>query len=233
MMRGLSALLTFTLIFAFASASPAITINASDSGNYSDSGGHSLGDLEYVAGWDNEGLHNYFVFDLSSLSGTIASATLHVYNPAICEPDCSYSGGYDSGDASETYNLHEVLVPATVVTNSVLDPAIYTDLGDGTSFGSHNASLADNGAFIDIPLNAAGIASAQTFVGIGSFVLGGELSTLASVLNTREYVFGLTDPVGFPDYTRQLIIAIVPEPATGALVALGLVGIASARRRRP
>jgi len=232
MMRCLSAVLTFTLMFALASASPAITINASDSGNYSDSGSHSLGDLEYVAGWDNEGLHNYFVFDLSGLSGTIASATLHAYNPAVCEPNCSYTGGYDSGDASETYNLHEVLLPAALVSNSVLNPAIYTDLGDGTSFGSHNASLADNGAFIDIPLNAAGIAAAQTFVGIGSFVLGGEVSTLTAALNTKEYVFGLTDPAGFGVFTRQLIVTIVPEPGTGALVALGLVAVASARRSR-
>src|SRR5258705_1898248 len=220
----LRAFLFSALFLLFASASPAITINASDSGNYSDSGSHSLGDLEYVAGWDNEGLHNYFVFDLSSLSGTIASATLHVYNPAICVPDCSYTGGYDSGDASETYNLHEVLLfPAAVVTNSVLNPAIYTDLGDGPSFGSQNASLADNGAFIDIPLNAAGIASAQTFVGIGSFVLGGEVSTLASLLHTKEYVFRLTHPVRYPDYTRQLIITTVPEPATRAVIPLRLV----------
>ena len=228
----LRAFLFCALFLLFASPSPAITINASDSGNYSDSGSHSLGDLEYVAGWDNEGLHNYFVFDLSGLSGTIASATLHAYNPAVCEPNCSYTGGYDSGDATETYNLHEVLIPAALVTNSLLNPAIYTDLGDGASFGSHNASLADNGAFIDIPLNAAGIGAAQTWVGIGSFVLGGEVSTLASVPNTKEYVFGLTDPVGYPDYTRQLIITMVPEPGTGALVALGLVAIAGARSRR-
>src|SRR5258706_6434022 len=172
MSSGLRSFLFSALFLLFASPSPAITINASDSGNYSDSGSHSLGDLEYVAGWDNEGLHNYFVFDLSGLSGTIASATLHAYNPNVCEPNCSYTGGYDSGNASETYNLHEVLIPAALVTNSLLNPAIYTDLGDGTSFGSYNASLADNGAFIDIPLNAAGLASAQTFVGIGSFVLG-------------------------------------------------------------
>jgi hypothetical protein len=107
----LRAFLFSALFLLFASASPAITINASDSGNYSASGNHALGDLEYVAGWDNEGLHDYFVFDLSSLSGTIASATLHVYNPAVCEPDCSYTGGYDSPDATETYNLHEVLLP--------------------------------------------------------------------------------------------------------------------------
>jgi hypothetical protein len=227
----------FSLLFLlFASANPALalTINASDSGNYANNGSHALGDLEYAAGWDsNETLHDYFVFDLSGVSGTITSATLHVYNPAVCEPDCSYTGGYDSADATETYNLHEVLVPAALVTNSLLNPAIYTDLGDGASFGSHGASLADNGAFIDIPLNAAGIAAAQNFVGIGSFVLGGEISTLAALPNTKEYLFGASDPPGYPDYTRQLILTgVVPEPATGALVALGLVAVASARRSR-
>src|SRR5258706_4830269 len=117
MSRFVHTLLLSAAWLAFASASSAITVNASDSGNYDATGNHALGDLEYVAGWDNEGLRDYFVFDLSSLSGTIASATLHVYNPAVCEPDCSYTGGYDSGDATETYNLHEVLLPAAVVTN--------------------------------------------------------------------------------------------------------------------
>lgn len=231
----LRAFLFSALFLLFASASPAITftIPAADSGNYSEAGAHNLGDLEYVAGWDNERLRNYFVFDLSGLpSGeTIVSATLHAYNPNVCEPDCSYTGGYDSADASETYDLHEVLAPAATVSTSVLNPAIYLDLGDGDVFGTYAASAADNGEFIDIALNAAGLASAQTFAGIGSFVLGGEVSSLTAAFNNREYVFGLTDPAGFPDYTRELIVVMTPEPGTGLLVAVGLFAVGSTRRR--
>ncbi|OLE39488.1 MAG: hypothetical protein AUI36_25755, partial [Cyanobacteria bacterium 13_1_40CM_2_61_4] len=201
----LRVLLGSALLLAFASPSPALTINASDSGWHSSAGNHTASNQDYVAGWvtDTE-YHDFFVFDLSTLSvtDTILSATLHVYNPKAGEPNASFTNGYDSPDASETYNLREVLTPAAAVTApSVLNPVVYTDLGDGTLFGSYAASNADNGAFIDIPLNAAGIASAQTFVGIGSFVLGGQVSTLASTINVDEFVFGHTDPAGFGPYT--------------------------------
>src|SRR2546426_3329086 len=99
----LRAFLFSALFLLFASASPALTftITASDSGNYADDGSHAFGDLEYVAGYDSpQRLHNYFVFDLSGLPATetILSATLHAYNPAVCVPNCSYTGGYDSAD---------------------------------------------------------------------------------------------------------------------------------------
>ncbi|MGH9203115.1 MAG: hypothetical protein ACRD2A_17960, partial [Vicinamibacterales bacterium] len=67
MSTGLRLLLGSALLLALAAPGSALTvaIPASDSGNYSSAGAHALGDLEYVAGWDNETFRNYFVFDLS------------------------------------------------------------------------------------------------------------------------------------------------------------------------
>jgi len=216
----LRALFVSALLLAFASASQALTftIDASDSGWHSSAGNHTASNQNYEAGWENEELHDFFVFDLSSLplGETILSATLHAYNPAVGEPNVSYTGGYESADASETYNLHEVLLPAAVVTApSVLNPAVYTDLGDGTLFGTYFASSADNGGFIDIALNGAGIASAQTFAGVGSFVLGGQVSTLASAFGVDEFVFGHTDPPLLGPGTRQLIVTVTPSRERG------------------
>ena len=227
-----------TLILALADPSAAltVTISASDSGWHSNAGNHTATNQDYEAGWSsNEQFRNFFVFDLSSLplGETILSATLRAYNPIFGVPNVTFGDGYDSPDASETYNLHEVLLPAALVTApSVLTPVVYGDLGDGAIFGSYLASSADNGDFIEIALNGAGITAAQTWVGLGSFVLGGEISTLALPVGVDEFVFGHTDPPGFGPYTRELVLEITPEPGTGGLFALGLVALASARRRR-
>jgi len=69
MSRCLRALFTLALLLPVASTSQALTftINASDSGWHSSAGNHTSGNLNYEVGWENEELHNYFVFDLSSL----------------------------------------------------------------------------------------------------------------------------------------------------------------------
>jgi uncharacterized tannase-like protein DUF6351 len=234
----LSGLLGSALVLAIASPSPALTftISASDSGHHTSTGNHSAADQNYIAGWSSsEQLRDFFVFDLSSLplGETILSATLRAYNPIAGVPNASFGDGYDSPDAGETYNLHEVLLPAALVTApSVLNPVVYADLGDGAIFGTYSASGADNGAFTQIALDSAGLAAAQTFVGIGSFVLGGEVSTLSSSFGVDEFVFGHSDPSGFGPYTRELVVTMTPEPGTGGLFALGLVAIAVARSRR-
>ncbi len=225
------------LLLALASPSSGltVTITASDSGWHTSAGNHTDTNQSYAVGWSsNTLLRNFFVFDLSSLPAgeTIVTATLRAYNPIAGVPNATFGDGYDSPDASETYNLHEVTTPAAVVTLPSVLPAVYNDLGNGAIFGSYLASSADNGDFIEIALNGAGIAAAQTWVGVGSFVLGGEVSSLVSAFGVDEFVFGHSDPPGFGPYTRELVLFITPEPGTGALLAIGLVGLASARRRR-
>jgi hypothetical protein len=239
----LRALFFSALFLAFPSASPALTffIDASDSGWYSSAGNHTPSNQNYEVGWENEELHTFFVFDLSTLpaSETVQSVTLHAYNPAVGEPNASYAGGYDSPDPSETYDLHQVLLAAATVTGPpvppplIVNPAAYIDLGDGPVFGTYNATSADNGGFIDVVFNMTGRISVQNSVGLpAQYVLGGAVSSLTSATGVEEFVFGHTDPPLLGPGTRQLIITMTPEPGTGALVALGLVAITSARRSR-
>ena len=243
-------LLLSALLMAIASASSALTftIDASDSGFHDEAGNHlDTTNENYTAGWADEQLRNWFVFDVSGLPAdeTVLSVTLRLYNPAVSEPDVTYTGGYDSPDATETYEVRELLLPSAIVTApSVLNPAVYTAIGAGTLFGSATMSPADNGQFVDITLNAAAIAAVDAAV--AEFVLGGLVSSLTAALGTEEFVFGHTDPLdddpGSP-YARQLCVtttggpdtacfAPIPEPGTGALVALGLIGLATARRWR-
>src|SRR2546427_11315704 len=102
------------LLLAFASPSPALTINASDSGWHSSAGNHTASNQDYVAGWvtDTE-YHDFFVFDLSTLAvtETILSATLHVYNPRAGQPNASFTNGYHSPAATDTYNLRHAPTP--------------------------------------------------------------------------------------------------------------------------
>jgi hypothetical protein len=234
----LRAVFSVALLVAIASESSALTftIDASDSGWHSDAGNHTASNQNYTAGWSDEEFRNFFVFDVSGLPAgeTILSATLRLYSPAVGEPDVTYTGGYDSPDASETYEVREILLPSAVVTApSVLNPGVYAAIGLGALFGSHTATASDNGQLIDISLDAAGIAALDAAV--AEFVLGGLVSSLSSVNGVEEFVFGHTDPIdalpGSP-YTRQLIVTVTPDPGTAALLGLGLAALALVRRRR-
>jgi len=61
---------------------------------------------------------------------------------------------------------------------------------------------------------------------VGLFALGGNIPTLTSGFG-NEFAFGSTGDTSL----RQLVLETVPEPASGVLVALGLVVLAARRRR--
>ncbi len=112
---------------------------------------------------------SYFSFDLSSQSGTVASATLRIYQP---------EDGYQSPDDSETVNLYEVTTDAADLLTEDDYDAIHTDLGDGTVFGSFAVAGSDNGSYKEITLNADALEAINAQIGTGTWSVGTGLATV-------------------------------------------------------
>ncbi len=189
---------------------------------------------------------NYFAFDLSAYAGqTFGSAELSLYNPKYGDLNTttnnpnSYGGfaqsntaGLDAGVQPrwETFDLHQVTTPSANILNGGAGQQGFADLGDGPVFGSYTASLADNGSFIRIALNADGLAALNSAVG-GTFILGGSLSTI-NICSTcgSQTVFGFSNDPSLA--LTQLSLAPVPEPETYAMMLLGLSLVGTIARRR-
>jgi hypothetical protein len=151
----------------------------------------------------SDSYRNFFSFDLSSLTGTVLTATLNIWND-------------DRNAASSTQSTYTVRQAASVN---------YASFGTGTVLGAINASQADNGVghYVSIVLNSAALAALTASEG-HSFLFGG-------VSNDAGTLFGYTS--GSPVATLTVTTgAAVPEPAGVALMGLGLVAALVVRRRK-
>jgi hypothetical protein len=194
------------------------TLFAVQTGWYNSNGLRSFGN--YLAG-DGVGsnYHNFSVFDLSSITLPIQSATLMLFNGSAPP---NPADGYTSPDPFETYALFEVSTDIGLLTSSG-GPGVYDDLAVGTFFGSVDVTPADNGTFIEVDLNADSIAALNSATGL--FAFGGAITTISHPVDVDESVFGFSY-----DSSDVRLVVTIPEPMT--LVLLATFGLGAGRRRR-
>jgi len=210
-----------------------ITLNATLSGWYDSTGSHVPANDNYFTGTNTFDLHSYFVFDLSTVSGTITGATLRLYNPSA---DNNIGDGY--GGSPSTLTIYDVSTSTATLaafqgTGATGQTGIFTDLGSGTAYGSQGVSSTDNGQFVSVTLNAAALGDLNAGIG-NPFAFGGALPP-----SSGNYVFAFTGAsAGVPTSVNELVLTteasgpVVPEPATTTLLAFGAAGLIGARLRR-
>jgi len=148
------------------------TLNATSQGRYDSTGGNNAGD--YIVGTQGSSSFNdYFVFNLSSVSGTINSAVLELVQPPL---GVNHNNGFSGANA--TYTNYDV---STTIANLISatptgGAGIYTDLGTGTSYASTDLSTSSNGTTVNITLDAAARSAIHSAEG-SSFAIGGTLTT--------------------------------------------------------
>lgn len=172
----------------------------------------------YITGtYPDHEYRSFFSFDLTELRiAALTRATLSLRR-------FSMSGPVD-------LHLWDVSSdPVRVNHNVGRDKGIFADLGSGTGYGSLHVALSDFGAVV-IDLNAAGLDAlkhASGYFTIGASATGG------------NFIFGSSE--GYPvSLILEGQIAVVPEPASAAMLLAGLAllayfgrGLGSAVRAAP
>lgn len=181
----------------------------------------------YIAGCSGGYIfRDFFIFDLSGLgSGSIISATLSIYNPGVSQGDLG--NGFLSPHANETYQIGSVSTPLNILAQGTGGAAVFNDLAAGTLWGAQVVSSSDNGAFVQIPLNASFLAAAEPDLGTGAIGFGGHLVGDTG-FTQNEYIFGFTGTANGP--IPQLRLEVVPVPEPSSLVLGGFLATVCLRR---
>ncbi|HEV2569242.1 PEPxxWA-CTERM sorting domain-containing protein [Sphingomonas sp.] len=227
-----SAAIGGALLFSAAggTAASAAIIQNFDSGWYTNSG--------FTAGVNNINVgssnlngavyRNWLAFNISGLAPNqkITSATLTFYG----------GNGVNTSSTSETLGLFDYTGSiASLIANSQNNVGIFTDLGDGSSYGS---AVVAPGAIqqFSIPLNQAAISNLNIAAQNKSdsrFVIGGSLQSISGPF-ANEQLFAIFGPrvALTPAAALEIDIATVPEPASWAMMIAGFGMAGTAVRRR-
>jgi hypothetical protein len=163
----------------------------------------------------------FFVFDLSSVSGTIVGAELRLFNPT--------NGFGTTQGMTEDLGIFDVTTSVATLVGGTAGLPGFADLGSGTVFGTRTFTTADNNSTIAISLNADAINALKS--ASGDFAFGTAIMTLdAGFLNQREQVFGGTDAGSLVQLS--LTTSDVPEPSSLTLLSYGVLGMFVGVRRK-
>jgi hypothetical protein len=163
-------------------------LNSVARGWYDDTGLHVASNNNYIVGnclpatcdgGDGVTLHNnFFVFDLSGVSGPITSASLSLANPSAADNiDPPFpSDGF--GGAPTTYSTWDVSTAiAALEADNAGATGIYADLGSGVFYGTTPANASTNGTQVIVNLDGAALAELNRDEG-GAFAIGGTLAAV-------------------------------------------------------
>lgn len=205
---------------------------ASHAGQYNSLGDYA-GGTHYVTGAFEGEYRSFFVFNLPVFSTPIVSATLEVFNFGGSD---DIPPGFYSENGPETLSffnfsgsIPNLLSGGTGLTST------FADLGSGPLYGSIPVSDASNGQYVSLFLNATFLTDLNAASG-QAIALGGALTSLLDP-NGYEFIFGNTDLLSATPAVRLTLtsstapVSAIPEPATYALAAVGLLGVMIARRR--
>ena len=178
----------------------ATVLNAISTGWYDQTGYHDSANPNYIAGLcgssdacDGGDLiyNDFFVFDLSAVTGPIVSAALSLGQPA--------PNGYFGPAGGSTYTNYDVATPISQLTADQSGAtAIFNDLGSGTAYGSTVVGLSSVGAQVDIAINANGLAALNSAEG-GQFAIGGAVTTIPELSTWGMMLVGFLG-LGFAGY---------------------------------
>lgn len=183
----------FAYTFGFAGPKQLIingstVLNAVSTGWYSDAGFHQASNNNYIVGnclpatcdgGDGVTLHNdFFVFDLSGVTGPITSASLSIANPSAADNIDPPFASDGFGGVPTTYTTWDVTTSIAALTaDATSATGTYADLGSGIFYGSTPADASTNGTQVTVALDGAALAAIQGAEG-GQFAIGGTLGAV-------------------------------------------------------
>ncbi|MCM8599759.1 MAG: PEP-CTERM sorting domain-containing protein [Candidatus Accumulibacter sp.] len=151
-----------------------VSIGASSTGWWDQNGAHSSFNPNYIVGvcgssdtcsGDNLDHRDFFIFDLSTVRGSILSAALNIGNG----PSGYYGGAFLPVSFFDVFtDLNDVAASGVGRTD------IYADLGSGVSYGLFNATAADVNMQVVINLNGNALSALNAAIG-SSWGIGGAI----------------------------------------------------------
>lgn len=208
-----------------------ISVLSSDNGWVTTSGLHDKANSSIVTGNFEDGTNNFQLFDISSLTGTMTSASLDFFG----------NNGEYWGDIYETIGIYDVSTSPSNLMNSNPGAAVHNDLEGGNLFGTAVIS----GKYFKMPavsivLNAIGLSALNTAIvnGDNYFALGTTLLTADgndTLWRSSTFASASQLTVSYEPISRtvsKLPISTVPIPAGGLLLLSGIGVFAIVRKRQ-